>query len=201
MTLQPGASIRGRVLDEAGHSVTSCSIRAHPARGTRDDWSKTGDVSISCTGAGGEFEIVGLHDGEWSVTAEAPRYAKSAASRVAVPGDGSPVDIVLRRTATLSGLVVDESGRPVPYARVYLGVPVEGVPNRFTFRVSTSTDQRTDSNGLFTLTDVIPSSVMLSAGATGWADSEIIPIEIQSGQSISGLRLTLGCPMERTRNK
>jgi hypothetical protein len=47
-------------------------------------------------GVNGRYEISGLFDGEWSVAAEAPGYARSEPRRFTIPADGAPIDIVLR---------------------------------------------------------------------------------------------------------
>lgn len=68
----------------------------------------------------GFFEIEGLLEGRYAVTATSHEglISDSAAARVTEDGDPAPVSIILRAGALLSGYVVNPEGQPIPGARV-----------------------------------------------------------------------------------
>jgi hypothetical protein len=130
-----------------------------------------------------------LHDGAWRVTANAPGYAQSHPYTFTIPNGGTPIDLILQLPATLSGVVVDPSGRPASRATLYVGIGDPSKPGRYS--TNTSSENRSDTDGQFTITNVAPGSVMLSASCPGWSESELTPLEVKSGQVLSGLTLRL----------
>jgi len=148
-------------------------------------------VSGECDDSSGTFEIAGLRDGEWTLSATAPGFVPASLPPVSIPGDSSSLMIVMRRAATLSGIVVDESGNPVPNVFVYAPPPWEelraGNKNRNLFAATT----RTDPQGGFTLQDVEPGPVRLRADSYQWVTVDPIPLEAKAGQTMAGLRVTV----------
>jgi hypothetical protein len=198
LTLGPGVSIQGRVLDEAGQPIPTFTVRADPVRTHEDMFVSDGPRCMS-TGSNGAFELVGLRAGSWQLTANAPGYADAPRRAFTIPGDGRPIDLILRRPATLSGVVVDASGRPVSSAKVSVGTRDPLSPGTYSF--SSSNEDRTDADGRFNITKVSPGSLVVTASSRGWSDSEWMPIEVQSGQVVSGLTITLRPAREPAESK
>jgi protocatechuate 3,4-dioxygenase beta subunit len=198
LTLDPAASIRGRVLDEEGHPIAKCDVHADQVREPKESWSRSGYESETHTDETGGFFLGGLHEGSWDVTAESRGYADTIQHAVTIPGNGSPTNLVLKRSATLSGVVVDPSGKPVAHAAVKVNIPDPNTPGAIQGWISES---RTDSQGRFAIENVTPGPVMLSAEARRWSGAEMVPLDIQSGQVITSLTLRLGPPKDESRAK
>jgi hypothetical protein len=123
-------------------------------------------------------------------------YAQSTAI-VTVPQAGSPVEIVMLRTGTISGMVVDREGRPICQADVYAW---RSNPSTNSPRMTGAQLGRTDSEGRFTIDYVDPGSLHVGAFAEGWENGPSVPIELQSGQSVEDLRVQVG-PAKEPRNR
>jgi protocatechuate 3,4-dioxygenase beta subunit len=189
LTLQAGGSVRGRAVDDTGQPVESFRVSAEPVDGSQPWERGNRAVRNSFKSAEGAFTLDGLHDGDWEITAEAKGHAKSSTRRVALPRDNAPLDLVLPRAATLSGVALDPSGKPVARALVRARAPDE--ERNFVLNTRGGDGKRTDPDGRFELSDVAPGPEKLVATAEGWADSEGLELELQPGQSLSGLTLTL----------
>ena len=194
LILRPGAVIRGTVVDGDGKSPARGSVFATRVR------SETLALGPARRGPGtavvdGAFEITGLFDGDWDVVAEAPGYAKSETIRVSLPGHGAPIDLVLRRNATLSGVVVDGSERPVAGARFRVGVgQVESLAEKSTtdaFQLGERFMERSDSEGRFEIQGVPPGHIMLSGESEDRTLTGRIILDVEAGESRSELRLYL----------
>jgi protocatechuate 3,4-dioxygenase beta subunit len=196
LTLREGASIRGQVVSESGEPIASCSVEALPIGFTGEQ-----GISASCDKADGTFDLVGLYDGDWSVTAQATGYARTTLPKITIPGQTSPLVVTMRRPATLSGIVLDELGRPVSDAMISVGARVVAERLRREYGIRFSSSSRSDSDGLFRINDVEPGAVVLSASARGWKGSQRVELDLQSGQEVTGLRLTLGPAVEVSKDK
>lgn len=201
LTLRPGASIRCRVVDESGSRVPCNDVTANPV--TEGRALRGGMASVgSSVNSEGEIEVGGLFDGEWDLIASAPGYANSAPVRISIPSSSARVDLVVLRTATVSGVVVDGRGEAAPWATVNVGVRESGDED---WRWSLSwrgspVDGRADAEGRFTVSGVPPGPVIVVAeGKEG--RSGIVKLELRSGEEESGVRLVLTPVDESGRGK
>ncbi|MFL6197864.1 MAG: carboxypeptidase regulatory-like domain-containing protein [Thermoanaerobaculia bacterium] len=100
--LERGASVSGRVVDEAGVSRPGAelTLRNRGERGLRG--------YRASSGAGGRFEILAVADGSFDLEAEADGFAPAVHPAVVeVAGrDVGGLEVVLRRGATLSGRIL-----------------------------------------------------------------------------------------------
>ena len=127
-----GAAISGRVMDEGtGLPIPNVRVKADPK-----NWD--GPSSSAYTDADGRFKIRGVAPGTYVLKAEGDRegytgeiYAdtlsRDDASLVTVRGT-EPVhgiEFSLKRGASISGQIIDESGHPIPNLHVSAG-PVYG---------------------------------------------------------------------------
>jgi hypothetical protein len=102
----PSGAIAGEVVDESGRPIGSAVVRASPATG--DDPVPPVEVE---TGADGRFELRGLDDRLYAVSAAAEGRATGTAR--AKPG-APALTIRLADGAIIRGEVVDAGGAPVP---------------------------------------------------------------------------------------
>jgi hypothetical protein len=184
--LQPARQIRGRAVDDAGQALSVFRVNARLHDGT-PDWGKD-DRGITATGKDGSFTIDGLHDGPWDVGAEAKGCIPSAKRRVLLPSDIEEIELVLPRTVQVSGVVVDPSGAPVKGAQV---TSKSRADTRTVISGRDHSDATADSDGRFTLGDLVPGPRAVSASARGFADSEPAQVELSPGGSNGGLTLRL----------
>ncbi|HET6204691.1 MAG TPA: carboxypeptidase regulatory-like domain-containing protein [Planctomycetota bacterium] len=115
------SSIRGRVVDDAGHGVPGARVRAWA---TDDSLNPLDDAPVpygrAVTDAEGSFRIGSLGPGEHFVTAAAEGLVPSQGFDVDVPGAGvvEGIEIVLEAGRALGGKVVGWDGKPVAGARI-----------------------------------------------------------------------------------
>ena len=143
----PDTGIFGTVVDETGNPIETGTVNASTAQpGARR-------VSVPAD-ADGAFLVRGLVPGVWKVDAvavdpEGERRGIVPSVEVAEGERTGPVQIVLRRSRTLTGAVLSPEGRGVP------GAQVEGILEQSLYSVPVST--YTDVNGVFELS--VPHSV------------------------------------------
>lgn len=161
-------SVRGRVVSAAdGSPLTSGSVLLRRViQGT----DVTDPTRIKAKIKGGDFELVGVEEGEYLVEASAIRrgFAPtfSAPFRVMPGEDHEGVMINATIGAKVIGKVIDLDGKPVANAQVstedragYLpGWPTNIIPQKV----------RTDSSGLFTLHALKPETYRINVEATGF---------------------------------
>lgn len=115
LVLGPGATLRGRVVDDLGRPVAASHVRAEPvgeAAAGRSSVSARDDDS-------GSFELGGLRDGEWSLVAMDGDSNESKRELVVLPRDAQRViQLVMPRLASIAGRVLDADGTPASDAIV-----------------------------------------------------------------------------------
>lgn len=184
--LEPGNSIAGRVVDEAGAPVPGvqvlCSFEAARVSGPNLMNAMRGDRSVAETDATGRFELRGLGSGPFVVEAEHRLGWDECSARASnvLPG-GEEVELVLRRALHLAGTVVDEQGAPVPSFSVIARQEVMGE-----FAAVTVAYQReafADPAGAFFLGDLIAGSWLVTVEGEGLVSSAPVPVELPSSEA------------------
>lgn len=119
IALRRGALVTGSVMDSSGRPVPNAGVRA-----TLDEGDTPGTSSDEAlTDAAGGFAIDGLEPGAYWLQATRQYLVNgvdeetSARQRVLVPAPG-PVRLQLLPSEPLTGIVVDESGAPLPGVRI-----------------------------------------------------------------------------------
>jgi hypothetical protein len=111
--LQPGATLRGRVVNDTNNQpVPGASVRLHEALGRLI--LNPEDPIRTVTAAGGEFLFEGLSPGWVHLTVEHPDYALSRNNRIEFTGEGmEPVEIRLEMGVVLTGRVAGPTESPL----------------------------------------------------------------------------------------
>lgn len=131
LVLDPGRTLRGRVLDARDDSplpgaIVSLATPQGPMRFRFGD----SEGPAAMTDLGGAFTISGLETRTYAASVQHPDFAPGQAS-VEVPADRDPADLLVRlsRGGTLTGTVRDASKAPVEGASIVamLGM-MEGEP-------------------------------------------------------------------------
>jgi hypothetical protein len=158
LRLEVGGSVFGVITDLRGSAVGTASLQLVPAGG-----QSSHGVSLARSRDDGSFEMKRIQPGRYRLTAEAQGYESWSDDIVVAPGQPIQTDIVLRRSSSLSGAVVDQDDVPV---------------DRYQVRVESSFHLRpvrtvltNDELGLFKI-DGLPEgtySILISSATSGAA--------------------------------
>lgn len=133
---------------------------------------------VSRTNEDGQLGIRDLPLGGYTVTAEDDRYI-AVTQRVTLSGKGTPTRVELRepKGATVDVAVVDGSGKPLPFAKVYVTGPA-GVPGDAGVEPRRM-DPYTDAVGRRTFTRVDPGVIRVRA--VWWSREVTATVEVPDG--------------------
>ncbi|HEX7478022.1 MAG TPA: carboxypeptidase-like regulatory domain-containing protein [Polyangiales bacterium] len=153
-------TLRGRVVDERGRAVESATVNVH-ALAARTPFALT-----VLSGADGGFEVTGLPEPPYGVSADQPQYAPSKPTHVS--STDQPVVIELQAGAELHGAVLDgDQNEALPRARIKLSAPWLKVP----------LTTRSDAEGLFEFQHVSDGNYTVDVDATGFlAQTRSVPV-------------------------
>lgn len=190
--VESGATLSGRVIDDESKGIADATITARSKNG----YSQTEGTYVASTtksDANGHFTLSGLTTGKLSLTAQKSDY--KAASRD-VTLDVGHVTLELIRLASISGIVLDESGEPISGSLVR-AVPLKGSSTavglvmlgdgHFTRHVR-SVSARSKDDGTFILRNLKDGEYRIEA--TGQHKKVTSPkLALTRGQSIAGIEL------------
>jgi protocatechuate 3,4-dioxygenase beta subunit len=184
ITLEMGNAIRGRVRDRAGLPIADARVEALlPMNVTRSRNPSTGSTTSE---ADGRFTLAGLSPGPYQVRAQALGFG--SATRPAEAG-AENVELILQPAGTLSGTVVDDSGRGVSSfrlaARASNRPAVGNVPAPFAGK---SVD---GGDGTFTLEDLTAGEYVVEIAAPELTPSVTPKVVISAGANSDLGRIVL----------
>lgn len=185
LILQEGRVLEGWVVDDRGAPVPSFDIRAVPQRGPGEPYPRL-SVAQTFHDPGGEFHLEGLWPTIQDLSFEASEHVRRRLTGVDPPTP-APLRVVLTRAARLSGCVRRTDGTPVPGARVETHTSVSRASDDPGGNSSTTSR----SDGAFTLGDVAPGAVTLTAHAYGIGESAPRDLALNAGEERTGLDITL----------
>ncbi len=119
IALAPATHVVGKVVNSNGQSLAQARVLLEEANaimwGDHFRQQKT-------TANDGSFSFDGVPSGRFKIEVLAQGYAPLTlqAEEISRPGKDYPLELVVQKGKPLTGMVVDEEGRPVPKARVYL---------------------------------------------------------------------------------
>ncbi|MDP6520300.1 MAG: carboxypeptidase-like regulatory domain-containing protein, partial [Planctomycetota bacterium] len=170
--LEQPTGLAGRVVDDLGQPLASCSVAA-ALQGTGRRWGGGQRVSEDFDNADGSFQLEGLAAGTWTVNASSPHHGNQVEQvMITAPYRGTPLELVLPRAASVSGMVIDPHGTPVKGASI--GVSRARASNSSWSNLSSDTRE----DGTFRLDNVGPGPVSLRASANDWADSLPLTLDL-----------------------
>jgi hypothetical protein len=171
------ASISGRVIAETGRPVRRAQVRVTaPELGGRG--------RTASTDAGGRYRIADLPAGRYTISVTSGghlpteygqrRFGESGTPLAVGEGEAhAKIDFTLRRAATITGRVVDESGLPLAGAVLYAMQPRFVQGRRQMIPLAGGTGIQTDDTGQYRLHGVPPGVFyVLATSAEVWADDE-----------------------------
>ena len=161
------APVAGIVVDQDGEAVPGALVSYAMADGSRSD--------VITADPDGRWRVEQLGAGTLVVHATSPTHASAADATVALDGQHAMTNVTVRVElgATISGVVVDSRGRPVPGAEV----------------TCTGGSAAIDAHGHFEVTGIAPGEVHLFA-TTSTLGSPPLQLQIAKGSHL-GARLVM----------
>lgn len=194
VTLRPGATLTGRVIDHRGQAVPNGEIFLldRPASPQEMERALQGRKPAAAVAKDGRFTIEDLAQGApVHVAVRAPGYL-AALARAIRPPTAKPVVIRLEPEAALRGRVVDEAGEPVPGARIDLHwqafLPEE--PDR-PVGEPILRNTRADGEGRFELRGLPGGQVRVSVSAPAFVPLQGVEVDLPRPSAAGELRLVL----------
>lgn len=169
LTLGRGEVITGRVLDHDGDPVKKFTLSAFPVGRASDV------VRVRVSGKDGAYELAGLGQGDWEISATARGYGREPSQVLSIPNGGAPVDLMLPGLCSLAGIVTDRGGSPVAGASLTIG-------NRRTV---------TDEEGAFELEKLEPGEQVLKVAAKRHGKPESPFIYLGPGEAKEDVSIVL----------
>lgn len=160
--VDPGAVIRGFVRTRSGEAVEDAQVWARSTGGAARAKSSWGaDESIR----DGTYELTGLRAGSYTIEVSSPQgVAPKEGFKVEVAAGATVTkDLVLDDVGTLSGVVTDANGAPVPHIDVATRLLTGG-------RANWGGDHSTDETGAFSIEGLRPGDYRVMA-QRGWSDT------------------------------
>ncbi len=190
--LEPGAAVGGLIVNREGEPLAGAEVS-----GTRNDMRMLSRSSFSPFESGvsaitderGEFHLEDLAAGsEISLMIRLDGYGEQSVPGVKVP-TSEPLEIVLERSARVSGRVLGANRQPVEGARVRVLVR-RTIAGGFSSSSGQGTAE-TDGDGEFEIENVSPGPLRLTVNAEGWRTSALEDLEVAAGEAVSGLEIVL----------
>ncbi|MEM7308993.1 MAG: carboxypeptidase regulatory-like domain-containing protein [Planctomycetota bacterium] len=185
LVLRAAPTLRGTAVDEAGEPVTAFELMLLDADERPVLWRAFEDEA-------GRFSLAVLEAGRYRVEAAAAGFAPADTPVVSVPDDlDAPLTLVLKRSASVAGVVLTPSGDPAAGAEVrrapgesfdVLRLGALRVPEVRTFA---------DAEGRFELAELAPGGIRLVARAEGYAPSEALALALPAGGALEDVVLAL----------
>ncbi len=194
LTLGPGYSIKGRVVDLSGKPLKRFAISVRPM-GTFSfmmDPEAVGILTQRVRDKDGAFFMDGLLPGEWGVKVVAGGYHETEETFLELPPQPSDLLIEMYALSTLRGTVYGPDGKPVAKASVTYRREGAG------FDMSSFGDKKTNRRGQFRFGGVAPGTIRVNATGDGYAPSEEMTFDLGREESRDGLvlRLTRGATIQ-----
>ncbi|MCP3920313.1 MAG: carboxypeptidase regulatory-like domain-containing protein [bacterium] len=179
LTLRPGDTIEGRIVDDRGEPVERFKVVATPAGDNMISSTSLKPVRERFKDERGHFELEGLQPAEWVIRVTAVGYGTPDEQKIKVPYSGGPLRFTAPRSGSVSGVVVDPSGDPVHEARVLID------------HGSRTAAATTDREGKFDTTKIVPGWIDVRATADGYGQTEPVRMQIAASGDVDNLRLAL----------
>ncbi len=186
--LDAGGTVSGTVSSNAGTPLEGVTIEAFSETGESGGGASGRPTAVSDTA--GRFRISGLQPGSWLFSASHTGFPRKVARQRIGNGNHS-LDFILDSGPDVTGRVTDESGTPVPGARVFLSL-AGGRPRGLDLLPPVRDSQVvSQADGSFRFTGIEDGSYRLLASKAGFAPAEPAETFTIAGVPLGGLVLRL----------
>ncbi len=176
-TLSPATGISGAVTDLTGRPIQNATIDALQLGQTQDTGLSKGSA---ISDANGLFQINGIADGTYNVTARAVGFTQKTVT--VVMADSRETRIALDPQGIIAGVVLDAtSQRPVTRfsLRLVKQIGGESQPDR-------NVQSFESKDGSFNYVNVEPGTYRVQATAQGYAPNNSEPVVVSRGETTKG---------------
>jgi uncharacterized GH25 family protein len=179
LELTPGSNVVGVVVDDAGEPIRNFQITATPDGTDMLNARSIKPIRERFKSPEGEFDLGGVQDGRWRMSARALGFATCKEVVITAPYDGE-LKLTLPRSGRISGVVLAPTGKPVEKARV-----------RVRHGDGRDATAETDRKGEFNVSRIEPGALVITATAAGWASALPLELAMSADGSREGLTLSL----------
>jgi protocatechuate 3,4-dioxygenase beta subunit len=181
ITLRKGFGVTGKVVDEAGAPVAKARVSVAPGL-----WGMADSSETVTTDAEGVFALAAIPPGTSTLQAIDGEHAPARSAPITIT-DRAITDVVItmKAGARLAGIVVDPSGKPVPYVAVRVAAKGADAWWGRTARQTT-----TGADGKFALRGLPRLALQVRAEADTSA-SKIADVSLVDAQEVNDLKLVL----------
>lgn len=192
--LAKGGALTGDCLDETGKGIVGVEIKVFESY---DDsyMYETGDTRFGTkTDQDGRWRVTGVGSRNWGgyrVRARKDGFADAYSKQVQISEEGATVEvrIVMTSGGTISGIVSDETGRPIEGAKVALNPASVG---EWSQQGKKSLNEAlSDAEGRYSFTRLGEQSYYLSAVAKGFASQYKSDLKIVGRTILDSVNVTL----------
>ena len=190
IVLEPGATVRGKVLDSSGQPLAGARIRIWKCTDGFEEIrsDRKGNFVVDYVPKGGLFEV-GPGKKGYFVSADKEGYL---AAQVQFSFADRPVDVqlTLKKGAWIEGQVLDPAGRPVPGARIFLddergyGDPRVRARDEGEFRID---DIARGRHRVVAMADGFPPEVVAFVSMAGTRVEPDLLIQLEKPHRVGGL--------------
>jgi hypothetical protein len=193
LRLEPGLSIEGRLVDDAGDVVAAGTVELSRVV---DPLRRARIASVSVFDVQGRFRFDGLQPGRYELRGTAQGRARSDAVAVELPTTGKPIEVVLGQGGAVHGRVVDgRTHDPIARAQVV----VSGLAGDSVLPSLSSTV--TEIDGGFELVGITPGRVSIEVTAFDHDGRVVSGVEIEAGGRHGPIEVELNPVAEGQRAK
>ena len=183
IVLHKGYAVSGHVTDEAGKPIAKVRVSTRDAL-----WGDPGDApsaTSATTDDKGAFTIAALASGSHRLRAVDGEHAPAQSPPITVTDRAvANVEIVMRAGGVLSGSVVDDARKPVPYATVRVSSATQQ------FWQTTARQATADDKGAFQLRGLARGKLKVRA-ESDTAASKVVDVDLSSKAKVDDLVLVL----------
>ena len=171
LELDPGTKLTGKVTGPDGSALSGVNVRVAPSSGSgMINLGSMGKQTV--TDSNGEYTLDALEPADENIEFAHQKYVGTR-KQITVKGREVRLDVQLSAGQRVTGVVVTESGAPVPDAEI------EAMAGAGAFRSA-----RSDANGTFVFESLSPARYRFSASKRGFAEATVDDVDIASGAPV-----------------
>ncbi len=167
--VDPGTKLVGKVTGPDGAALSGATVRVAAQSGSG---TFSMERKITVTDSNGEYTLDALEPTDTNIEFSHQKYVGTR-KEITVKGTEVRLDVQLSAGQRITGVVVTESGAPVPDAEV------AAMAGAGAFRTA-----RTDANGTFAFESLSPARYRFSASKRGFAEATVDDVDVSAGAPV-----------------